>query len=239
MKMIGSIVVGLVLLLAVAAPVEADVEDATSIDELVSQLDYNGSSHAQVLRLYPAIFNRVPDVGGAKYWIDVNNQGYGVLQIAGFMAGSEEWATTYNGTSDERFVEVVYSNVLGRGYDQAGYNYWLDLVKGTNDSGGNKDFAKLKRHAMVFYVTANVEFTRRYPFASTAGGHILGTDSFFGVSLATLSRADSAAASAASEELYRKLAADFGYPSFIGNWETLFIGEIECPGTRTRRVLVG
>lgn len=53
-------------------------------------------------------------------------------------------------------MAAVYANVLGRVYDQAGYDYWLNLL--TDDS--------LARHEVVFYVTVNPEFTAAYPFQS-------------------------------------------------------------------------
>lgn len=140
------------------------VATAQSVAEIVSAADYDRVSHAEVLRLYQAIFGRYPDLGGAKYWIGINNQGFDVLEIAGFMSDSAEWHNTYAGTSDERFVEIVYSNVLGRDFDQGGYNYWLDLVRGTNMFGDNPQLATLRRHEMIFYVTANTEFTSAYPF---------------------------------------------------------------------------
>ena len=145
------------LLLSFNSPAAARVADSQSIDELLAQPDYNGTSHAEILRLYQAIFGRYPDIGGAKYWIDIDNQGYDVIEIAGFMSASPEWSNNYSGTTNAEFVEKVYSNVLGRDYDQTGYDYWLNLV----ESG------QLNRPEMVFYVTANTEFTDRYPFAAT------------------------------------------------------------------------
>lgn len=142
------------LLFGSVSPAAAAVEDATSIEEMLRQFDYNGESHASILRLYQAIFDREPDLEGAKYWIDINNQGFSDLDIAGFMSVSDEWASNYEGTTNAEFVEKVYSNVLGRDFDQDGFDYWLGLV----DSG------QLTRPGMVFYVTANPEFTNEYPF---------------------------------------------------------------------------
>ncbi len=160
---------------SVATPVQtagASVQDAESITDLLDQADYNGTSHAQILRLYQAIFGRTPDLDGAKYWIRVNNgeedgTRHGVLAIAAFMSASDEWSNNYAGTGSEEFLERVYSNVLGRDYDQAGFDYWLDILNGTNLSGENPDRSTLDRPAMVFYVTANPEFISSYPYAGT------------------------------------------------------------------------
>lgn len=153
-------------------PAAASVQDAESIADLLDQADYNGTSHAEILRLYQAIFGRAPDLDGAKYWIRVNNGDedgtrHDVLAIAAFMSASEEWSNNYDGTSAEVFLERVYSNVLGRDYDQAGFNYWLDILNGTNAGGQNPDRVTLERPALVFYITANPEFITSYPFAGT------------------------------------------------------------------------
>lgn len=135
-------------------PPATTVATAVSVEQIVAASDYDPVSHARVLRLYQAIFGRYPDLAGAKYWIDLNDRGHGVLDIAGYMSVSSEWSTTYRGTSDAEFVAAVYTNVLGRDYDLAGYLYWLDLI----------ETDRLSRPQMVFYVTANAEFTRAYPF---------------------------------------------------------------------------
>lgn len=145
------------------------IYNAATVEDIVSSSDFDPTAHAEVLRLYQAIFGRYPDLAGAKYWIRVNRSledgtTYDVLSIAGFMSGSQEWAQAYGGVSDEQFVETVYTNVLGRDYDETGYRYWLDLVRGTNVFGGNPNLELLQRYEMVFYVTANTEFTNTYPF---------------------------------------------------------------------------
>lgn len=163
MKRIVAIGLTLGLLLATSAAgaqsdsdVRQSIRASASIDALVKSFDYSNSKDAPVLRLYQAFFNRTPDVAGAKYWISVRRQGYNALRIAGFMSGSAEFKGLYDGTSDAEFVTAVYQNVLGRGYDQAGYDYWLGLVRR----------GELSRPAMVFYVTANQEFIRNYGFVN-------------------------------------------------------------------------
>lgn len=141
-------------LTASSPPPASTVQGALSVAQIVAATDYNPISHARVLRLYQAIFGRYPDLEGAKYWIDLNNRGHGVLAIAGYMSVSTEWSDTYRKTTNTQFVAAVYTNVLGRDYDLAGFNYWLELVQ----SG------RLTRPQMIYYVTANPEFTRAYPF---------------------------------------------------------------------------
>ncbi len=208
-SLVAFLLVAMTVIVVPDRVVSADVEQASTVDELQAQLDYDPVNHGAILRLYRAIFGREPDVVGAKYWIGINRSGFTVLDIAGFMSGSTEWSNNYAGTSDEVFVERVYMNVLGRAFDQEGYDYWLDLVK----------TGQLNRPGMVFYVTLNQEFEKNYPFQSTAGGHIVGTDLFFGHSIADMSTAGSQAAEDAANDMFADIWDLYGPPSKdLGLW---------------------
>ena len=96
--------------------------------------------HADVQRLeelYVAFFNRVPDADGLAYWIGQMNAGQSINQIAEsfYNAGVQYSSLTgfSSGMSNADFVNVVYSNVLGRsdGADAGGLAYWT----GELDSG--------------------------------------------------------------------------------------------------------
>lgn len=127
---------------------------ALTLAELVFAADYSDKLDAPVLRLYQAYFNRIPDLGGAKYWLDVRRNGRSLTEIAGFMAGGLEFANTYQGTTNAQYVDRVYQNILGRNYDQAGYEYWLATL----------NEGRLTRVGVVFYITQNAEFIRNHPF---------------------------------------------------------------------------
>lgn len=133
---------------------------AESVAEIQLAADYNYAKDGPVLRLYQAFFAREPDLSGAKYWLNIRRQGFTALQIAAFMSASTEFRNTYGGTSNAEFTERVYTNVLGRDFDQGGYEYWLGLLDRGAAHGG------LDRPSMVFYVTDNDEFRRNYPFGS-------------------------------------------------------------------------
>ena len=128
--------------------------NATSIEELLAASDYDPVAHGDVLRLYRAFFNREPDVAGAKYWINLNDQDYPLDQIAEFFTLSEEFSNNYAGTTDAQYLAAVYENVLGRIYDQEGFDYWLGLL-----SSG-----QLNRGGVVRWIAANAEFLNRYPY---------------------------------------------------------------------------
>lgn len=90
-----------------------------------------------LIELYIAFFNRVPDADGLAYWIDQFKAGSTIDKIADefYRAGlifSD--ITKYTATmSNADFIKVIYKNVLGRDeVDVAGMNYWNDkLTTGT------------------------------------------------------------------------------------------------------------
>lgn len=145
------------------APVD-DYADATNLASLVNAANYSSASDAPVLRLYRAYFDREPDLDGAKYWLTVRRRGYRLLEIAGFMAGSQEFKDNYAEVSDVEYLRRVYQNMLGRHYDQAGFGYWLDLLQAQNASGLNPDLKQLTRSGVVFYVSRSQEFITSYPY---------------------------------------------------------------------------
>ena len=80
-----------------------------------------------MFRLYNAAFARFPDADGLKYWIDEFSSGRNTRRVvAKSFLGSAEFADRYgDNVSNAKYVETLYLNVLGRDYDQEGYNYWL------------------------------------------------------------------------------------------------------------------
>jgi hypothetical protein len=93
------------------------------------------AAEAEVYRLYVAFFLRTPDVAGNAYWVSVRNGGTPLPSIAGSFATSGEFVGTYGSLTNGRFVELVYSNVLGRTADPAGSAYWQGQLAGGLDRG--------------------------------------------------------------------------------------------------------
>lgn len=134
------------------------VADARTLSEILSARDYVEAEHGEILRLYRAIFNREPDVVGAKYWIhDVyGTLGNSVDEIADFIAtdSQPEFRAAYaNVTTNAAFVNRLYENMLGRAPDPAGLNYWVALL----DSG-------FSRSQTARWVATSKEFVARYPY---------------------------------------------------------------------------
>ncbi len=132
---------------------EYSVIDARSLAEIPGACNFQSETDGDVLRLYRAFFNREPDLLGAKYWLAVSASGYNVDQITEDFARSAEFNRDYADTTNSQFLETVYQNVLGRQYDQAGFDYWLDLL----------DTNQLSRGAVVRWIAANDEFRLRHP----------------------------------------------------------------------------
>ena len=81
----------------------------------------------KMFRLYNASFKRLPDPDGLRYWIGNFSSGKDDERaVASSFLASAEFKQRYGeNVSNESYVETLYINVLGRDYDQAGYNYWL------------------------------------------------------------------------------------------------------------------
>ncbi len=80
-----------------------------------------------MFRLYNAAFARFPDTVGLSYWINNFSSGKDDERaVAKSFLASQEFSERYgNDVTNERYVETLYNNVLGRNSDTAGYNYWV------------------------------------------------------------------------------------------------------------------
>ena len=102
-------------------------------------------------QMYNAAFKRLPDPDGLRYWIGNFISGIDDDRaVASSFLASEEFNERYGeDVSNAQYVETLYVNVLGRDYDQEGYNYWLgnlnsgletryELLLGFAESAENK-----------------------------------------------------------------------------------------------------
>lgn len=90
-------------------------------------LDIDGNA-GQMYRLYQAAFDRKPDDAGLGHWIDTFDRGlFDLKGVAQEFLISEEFQTRF-GTEktldDKTFLTLLYSNVLDRDPDQAGFDFW-------------------------------------------------------------------------------------------------------------------
>ena len=78
-------------------------------------------------QIYNASFKRLPDPDGLRYWISNFSSGKDDERAvaSSFLASSEFKERYGEDVSNESYVNTLYINVLGRDYDQTGYDYWL------------------------------------------------------------------------------------------------------------------
>jgi hypothetical protein len=96
----------------------------------------SASDLKNIIELYVAFFNRIPDADGMAYWIAERKNGVLINQIASnfYAAGlSLPDITGYTSNmSNADFVRLVYKNVLGRTGDTAppddDVNYWANEI---------------------------------------------------------------------------------------------------------------
>lgn len=156
------------------------VDDSQSLAQLINADDYRVGTDPEILRLYRAFFDREPDLAGIKYWIGVSKgtldgQTYSTLDIARFFVdASDEFTTTYADAPDNSvFLTRVYENVLGRQPDAVGFDYWLDILNGTNETGDNPTNKVGDRGEVIYYVAINQEFINAAPYLPGTGDSVI------------------------------------------------------------------
>ena len=100
------------------------VDDIKGVFDQVTGLN---TDSGKMFRLYNAAFARFPDADGLRYWIGNFSSGKDDERaVASSFLASTEFKDRYgDNVSNAKYVETLYVNVLGRDYDQSGYNYWL------------------------------------------------------------------------------------------------------------------
>ncbi len=132
------------------------VDDIKATFDQVTGLN---TDSGKMFRLYNASFKRLPDPEGLRYWISNFSSGKDDERaVASSFILSDEFAERYgDNVTNAKYVETLYVNVLGRDYDQSGYNYWLgnlnsgietryELLLGFAESAENKSlFSEMTR----------------------------------------------------------------------------------------------
>jgi hypothetical protein len=88
-------------------------------------MDVQGSA-GQSYRLYQAAFDRAPDTGGLGFWMkSMDDGGLALVSVAQYFMDSPEFSTRYGPLDTPQFVTQLYANVLHRGPDEGGRDYWI------------------------------------------------------------------------------------------------------------------
>ena len=109
-----------------------DISAIIDIKRTFDQVTGFNTDDAKMFRLYNAAFKRLPDADGLKYWIGKYTSGENDDRaVAQSFLISDEFKERYgDNVSNAKYVETLYVNVLGRDYDQNGYDYWLGNLNG-------------------------------------------------------------------------------------------------------------
>jgi len=87
-----------------------------------------GMARVFATRLYRTILQREPDVGGLNFWQSslASGSATGASVAYGFIFSSEMISRAL---SDDRFVEILYSAMMGRGSDAGGKAFWVNQLR--------------------------------------------------------------------------------------------------------------
>lgn len=88
-----------------------------------------GNYVKEIQQLYVAYYNRPADPAGLAFWSGVvEAQGGSTAAVSAAFASSGEYASVYGGKDNRTVVNTVYKNLFGRDGEQAGVDYWADLL---------------------------------------------------------------------------------------------------------------
>lgn len=111
-----------------------------------ARMSFDGAGNAgQAYRIYQAAFNRRPDAQGLGYWIGMMDAGASAVDVAAAFMQSDEFRSQYGASpANLTLVSKFYENVLQRKPDQAGLDFWVDLLdrKVLNSANVLKEFAE-------------------------------------------------------------------------------------------------
>ena len=137
-------------LAADASKLYAGTADPDPYIHLEMEGSWFSGHEAPVARLYWAYLGRTPDFSGLTHWAAVHRSGRKLDAISQSFATSSEFIRTYGALDDARFVDLIYTNVLGRPADSAGKTYWTkQLAAGT------------KRGTVMAGFSQSSEYTRK------------------------------------------------------------------------------
>lgn len=105
-----------------------NIERIQFSDTTMVGLDVNGVG-GQAYRLYQAAFDRQPEPAGLGFWIKYMDLGLSVNGAAAQFMASAEFVNMYQGTDDRAFITKLYNNVLHRGPEQSGMDFWLKAIQ--------------------------------------------------------------------------------------------------------------
>jgi hypothetical protein len=81
-----------------------------------------------VARLYFGALQRLPDAAGMDFWMQQEQSGTSLSQIASAFTASKEFTDIYGGLSNTAFVDKLYLNVQGKAPTPAQESVWVNQL---------------------------------------------------------------------------------------------------------------
>ncbi|HYI61946.1 MAG TPA: DUF4214 domain-containing protein [Acidimicrobiales bacterium] len=129
-------------------------------DNVVHDLVFAPGTDARigmVDRIYRAAFTRPPDAPGLAYWVSQRDRGRSVRWFAAAFSATPEFRARYDALGDAAYVEELYRNVLGRGADASGLQYWTRrLASGTTRAEVLTLFSESPEHIWITHAVTSV-----------------------------------------------------------------------------------
>ncbi|CAH1673391.1 conserved hypothetical protein [Hyphomicrobiales bacterium] len=113
-----------------SAPYSATIAGAERITftDRILALDIDGHA-GQSYRIYKAALDRSPDAAGLTFWTAAMDDGMSLTDLAYSFVSSPEFVARYGQKpTNERYVQLLYENILGRQTDEAGYDFWVGAM---------------------------------------------------------------------------------------------------------------
>ena len=108
---------------------ETNVEKLQFTDHTLNITATPDTTLSEAYRIYKAAFDRAPDYGGLGFWYKGMAGGTSLNDVALGFTQSKEFTDMYGTTpTDANFLTLLYQHVLGRTYDQGGYDWWLNTL---------------------------------------------------------------------------------------------------------------
>lgn len=120
--------------------IEFGIGEPLSLQQFGGTADLAAQDFEAFIELYIAYFNRAPDAVGLNFWGTAFANGVSLEQMADMFMFQIETRETYPPeTSNVGFATTVYLNVLGRTPDQAGFDFWVDMLNRSEETGVTRD----------------------------------------------------------------------------------------------------
>ena len=114
-----------------------DGHPALALSDFGGGTSLTSTQFTELAEMYVAYFNRAADAFGLLFWADKYAEGLSLEEIAEFFFDQPETRALYPNSNDvAAFTTAVYQNVLGRDPDQAGFDFWTDLLSSGAASQG-------------------------------------------------------------------------------------------------------